>query len=497
MILFYLTSAVFLGWSLGANHAANEFGTAVATRMVKFRTAATICAVFVVLGAVLSGAGTSATLGTLGAVNALGGSFMVALAAGLSVFWMTKIGLPVSVSQAVVGGIIGWNLFTGSQTDVSSLIAIVSTWIVCPVLAGGIAALLFAGTRRYLAGHEVHILERDVTVRAGFLVMGAFGAYALGANNVANVVGMFVPAVPAGSTRLFGLVPFSSAQGLFLVGGVAIALGVATYSRRVMMTVGKELFKLSPVTGLIVVAAQAAVLFLFASEPLRDWLVTHNLPPIPLVPVSSSQAVIGAVVGIALAKGGRNIRYGVLARITGAWAATPLIAGAVSFFGLFFLQNVFTLTVSRPIPYEITRPAFERVVSQGVPADKLEALAGARFRNAREFKAALRDTPGLAPADVRLTLAAAELRRYEIDPAKIVRLDLELLTPRQIEAIRSLAWTSYDHTWQLRDALVRESSQWAFLPETRRNYIHNRDLETRLRYLEAAFRVNGAEASPE
>jgi len=46
-ILFYLSSGLFLGWSLGANDAANVFGTAVGTRMVNFRVAATICAVFV------------------------------------------------------------------------------------------------------------------------------------------------------------------------------------------------------------------------------------------------------------------------------------------------------------------------------------------------------------------------------------------------------------------------------------------------------------------
>jgi len=57
MIWFYLISGLFLGWSLGANDAANIFGTAVGTRMIKFRTAAIVCAVFVVLGAVISGAG--------------------------------------------------------------------------------------------------------------------------------------------------------------------------------------------------------------------------------------------------------------------------------------------------------------------------------------------------------------------------------------------------------------------------------------------------------
>ena len=105
-IIIFLTGGLFLGWSLGANDAANVFGTAVGSRMVRFTTAAIICGIFVILGAIISGTGTSLTLGKLGAVNAIGGSFMAALAAGLTVYWMTKFGLPVSTSQAIIGSII-------------------------------------------------------------------------------------------------------------------------------------------------------------------------------------------------------------------------------------------------------------------------------------------------------------------------------------------------------------------------------------------------------
>ncbi|MDP6787435.1 MAG: inorganic phosphate transporter, partial [Rhodospirillales bacterium] len=120
-VLFFLTSGLFLGWSLGANDAANVFGTAVGSRMIRFTTAAVICSVFVVLGAVLGGAGTTQTLAKLGSVSALAGSFMAALAAALSVYAMTRIGLPVSTTQAIVGGIIGWNLFSGTPTDTDTL----------------------------------------------------------------------------------------------------------------------------------------------------------------------------------------------------------------------------------------------------------------------------------------------------------------------------------------------------------------------------------------
>ena len=99
--LLFLSSGLFLGWALGANDAANVFGTAVGTKMVRWRTAAIICSVFIILGAVISGAGTSHTLGKLGAISALPAAFMTALSAAVAVYAMTKSGLPVSTSQAM------------------------------------------------------------------------------------------------------------------------------------------------------------------------------------------------------------------------------------------------------------------------------------------------------------------------------------------------------------------------------------------------------------
>ena len=59
MLLVFLSGGLFLGWSLGANDAANVFGTAVGTKMLRFKTAALICSIFLVLGAVIGGAGAS------------------------------------------------------------------------------------------------------------------------------------------------------------------------------------------------------------------------------------------------------------------------------------------------------------------------------------------------------------------------------------------------------------------------------------------------------
>ena len=59
VIIIFRLGGLFLGWSLGANDAANVFGTAVGTRMVRFKTAAIVCSLFIILGAVISGSGTT------------------------------------------------------------------------------------------------------------------------------------------------------------------------------------------------------------------------------------------------------------------------------------------------------------------------------------------------------------------------------------------------------------------------------------------------------
>jgi len=349
-IFFFLSSGLFLGWSLGANHTGNVFGTAVGSRMVRFETAAVICTVFVILGATFSGAGAAHTLGRLGSVNALAGAFTVSLSAALTIALMTRLGLPVSTSEAMVGGILGWNFYTASATDPAALGRIVGTWAICPVLAAALAALLFLGVRAWHRRSGMHLLAMDSLTRWGLLAVGAFGAYSLGANNIANVMGVFLPDNPFHDLTIGGLIRVTGAQQLFFLGAAAIGVGVFTYSRRVIETVGGGVMRFSPLAALVVVLAHSIVLFLFASEGLEHLLIRLHLPTLPLVPVSSSQAVIGAIIGIGLVRGGRELRWKTLGGIAVGWVATPVLAGVLTFVSLFFVENVFRQEVVQRHP---------------------------------------------------------------------------------------------------------------------------------------------------
>lgn len=489
-VLLFLTSGLFLGWSLGANDAANVFGTAVGTGMVRFVTAAIVCSVFVILGAVVSGAGAAHTLSQLGSVNALAGAFATAFSAALTVYWMTKAGLPVSTSQAIVGAIIGWNWFSGSITDPGALAKIVGTWIACPLLAGAIAAPLFRLTAAILRNSAIHLLRLDAYTRAALILAGAFGAYSLGANNIANVMGVFVPVSPFTGFSLGGLFTLTSVQQLFLLGAVAIGVGVFTYSKRVMLTVGSDLLPLSPVAAWVVVTAHSIVLFVFASQGLEHLLASAGLPTIPLVPVSSSQAVVGAVLGIGLLRGGKSIRWRVLGHIGIGWIATPAVAACVCFLSLFVLQNVFNQQVHREVWFELTPKVTQRLSGHGVSAASLGSVAGRTFGTAIDLQDAMRRETDLSNSQEAAVLSAAEVFHTSFFPTKLAVLKADELTADQIKAMNALAGRSYRHRWEVAEALAARSEDWRTAPKTIINKQRNARIERQLDFVFRAFDVN-------
>ncbi len=488
-VIVFLSSGLFLGWSLGANDAANVFGTAVGTRMVKFSTAAFICSGFVILGAVVSGAGAAHTLGKLGAVNAIGGSFVAAFSAALTVYGMTRAGLPVSTSQAIVGAIIGWNLFSGFPTDSASLLKIVGTWVACPLLAAVIGILLFKLTTAVVAWAKLHIYRLDAYTRLGLILAGAFGSYSLGANNIANVMGVFVPANPFSSFSLGDFGNLTAVQQLFLLGAVAIAVGVFTYSKRVMLTVGSGLLPLSPVAASVVVVAHSVVLFLFSSQGLEHFLASAGLPTIPLVPVSSSQAVVGAVIGIGLLKGGRGIKWGVLVNIASGWVTTPLISCLVCFVALFFFQNVFNQQVYKDASYLVTQVELAEIERRGVATNKLTRLADARFDSVREFRNELQSRMSPTEHEESVILEVARIDPILISNIKLWHLDAEPLSDEQRSAMWKIVGRKFIHRWMVDEALAEASDAWKSLPSTKANKVLNRELRRQREIIYDVFRI--------
>ena len=292
-----LLGGIYLGWSLGANDASNVFGTAVSSRMIKFWTAALLASFFVIAGAVISGRPGIETLKGLTPFK-LEHAVIISVAAALTVTIMTVLALPVSTSQAVIGGILGIGILN-EQIDLGGLAKVVFCWIGTPIGAALIAVCTYYVLGKIYNYLNFTIFTSDILIRTGMIMAGSYGAYAMGANNVANVTAVFVG---AGMLTVFYAA---------VIGGASIALGILTFSRPVMQTVGKRLIDLDPFSALIVVLSLAITVHIYA-------LIG--------VPVSTSQAVIGGVLGIGIIKGVNTISRKTLRQILIAWSLTPIIA---------------------------------------------------------------------------------------------------------------------------------------------------------------------------
>ncbi len=302
-----LLSGVFLGWGLGANDSANVFGTAVSSKMIKYSSAVICTAVFVIAGALLQGQEGMHTLQGL-TDQSIQTAFISSLAAAITVLIMTILKLPVSTSQAVVGAIIGIG-FLQHDLDLSSLGKVVICWVGTPI-GGFILALILYGILTLLFKvFRPHLFNRDTILRLGLLGAGCYGAYALGANNVANVTGIFV-----GVVEISPGIMLNTFQAV-LIGGISIALGALTYSKKVMVTVGRSIVKLDAFSALVTVMAHSITVHIYALLG---------------VPVSSTQAIIGAVLAIGLIQGTQTINFKMLAQVLSGWLLTPVLAAFLS-----------------------------------------------------------------------------------------------------------------------------------------------------------------------
>jgi len=300
--MYRLLSGIFMGWSLGSNDSANIFGTAVFSKKLRYRTAVILCAIFVIAGALLEGQRGMRTLSGLVDQTA-DSAFAATLAAGLTVTLMSVMKLPVSTSQAMVGAIIGIGVIRG-EVNFSGLTKVVIAWVATPVGTVLATLTIYPLIGLMLRMMRLDIFTRDLLLKWGLIIAGCYGAYALGANNVANVTGLYI--------QTGQLNAFQAA----LLGGGSIALGAVTYSRNVMMTVGKKLVPLDPYGAFIAVFAMAVVVHTFA---------------IIGVPVSTSQAIIGSVLGIGILKGMQTIKIRTLLMILFGWVGTPVIALAFAY----------------------------------------------------------------------------------------------------------------------------------------------------------------------
>jgi PiT family inorganic phosphate transporter len=266
-----------------------------------------LAAVFAVIGAVVEGQKVFSTLGGITHLT-VATAIAATLAAGLTVNVMTAFGLPISTSHTIVGALVGVGLFEGTGLNVPIVLRIGTSMMTAPIGAGMIAYLLYQGITVAAAGRLDSVIRFQRIVRYAAVLVGCYAAYALGSNNMGNAM---APAVAVG---LVG--PATGAA----LGGVAMAAGVLTYGRNLIMMVGKRITALDPMSALVAALATAITVHLFTQ--LR-------------IPVSTSQATVGAVVGVGLTKGIVAVNRRMFVWIPAMWVISVLTAAAVTYVLLF------------------------------------------------------------------------------------------------------------------------------------------------------------------
>ena len=378
-----------MAWAIGANDAANSMSTAVGAKAITPKQAVVIAGVLEFTGAYFFGKSVTETI-RKGILDPSGitdpnvliyGSIAALLAATIWLIIATKFGLPVSTTHSIIGGIAGYGIVYAGMSIVNwgKMAQVVLSWILSPIVGAIMAYIVFKaltrsifmsrnpvksarvwspfwiglafvviGTMFYIKVLHGKDLKAGVLfygIPAGFFVFlityalirlrfpindpyigvesifrrvqvvtSGYVALAHGANDVANAIGPVAVVYAVASMGMAGMkVPVP--RWILALGGLGIAVGVATYGYRVMETVGKKITELTNTRG-FTIDFSAATVVLFAS-----WLG---------MPISTTHTVVGAVVGVGLARGIKAINTSILKDIVISWFVTVPVAGLIS-----------------------------------------------------------------------------------------------------------------------------------------------------------------------
>lgn len=311
----------FVAWNIGANDTANCVGVAVGGRMLSYRRAVIIVVFFVLLGAILEGWKNMKTVGEGIIIPGPSGNPLaipelaplvlgILAAAGIWVLLATVYGMPVSTSQSMVGAVIGAGLVLiflrpeyGTSIQYGKLAAIGVSWVLNPVIAAIVAFILFKSINPLIRRVKNVILLNRIFISL-VVVSAAYSAYALGANDVGTSMGAL--------KAYFG----SSPQLIALFGAVALGIGAITYGKKVMYTVGTKITTLDSVMAFSAQFGAALTVWSFVQFGM---------------PVSTSQAIVGGVIGVGLVKGATTVSKRKIGQISLAWVLTPAITSVISF----------------------------------------------------------------------------------------------------------------------------------------------------------------------
>ncbi len=306
-VILICAGGLYVGANIGANDAANCIGASVGAGLVRYRTAIIAVAIFAVAGALLQGQGVTKTLGKGIVTESLPPWAVLSalLCGGIFVSIATFKKIPVSTSQSMVGSVAGVGLASQLPVAWGKTWSIVGSWVICPILTAIVTYVIYRLLIVILRWTGQGPKVREV-LRWMVLASAAYSAYSLGANNLGNAIG-----------PITGMeVEIIDRTLLVVLGSLSIAAGALLFGKGVAMTVGRSIIKLDLKGAFAVQMASAFGLHFFSMLG---------------IPVSTSQAVVGALIGMGLYHGIKAVSKRKIVEVMLGWVLTPTLAGLVSF----------------------------------------------------------------------------------------------------------------------------------------------------------------------
>jgi PiT family inorganic phosphate transporter len=134
----------------------------------------------------------------------------------------------------------------------------------------------------------------------------------------------------------------------------------------------------------------------------------------------------------------------------------------------------------------------DKLENAGMEVEGLEELRDRKIAGSVEFRNALRQRQTLSGSEERFALSRAEIFPLAVEPGKIATLSTQRLSALQVEALWQISGRSFDHKWQLQDALAERSDAWRMKEANRRNAAYNQKLQEQLDYLYRVFHLSGS-----
>lgn len=328
LIIIITVLALLFDFTNGWNDSANAIATVIATRVLKPIYAVILAAVLNLTGAFAFTA-VAKTIGK-GIVDPSNINLVVIIAILIGgIIWntmMTIIGLPISASHALIGGIVGASVAYGGFGILiyKGIYLILLAMLISPVIGAVFSFLLMKLLNLLVGKKSPSKVKKSFSILQ--LLSVSFMAFSHGASDAQKAMGIIMMGLVSGGFVASMDEPIP--KWVILACGLAMALGTAIGGKKVIRTMGMRLSKLEPIHGFAAETASAIILTFVAKFG---------------VPVSSTHTITGSIIGVGISNRFKAVRWGVAGKIVYAWILT-LPGTAVISYLVFKLLNLFGLS---------------------------------------------------------------------------------------------------------------------------------------------------------